>query len=139
MVDMTRRKVRQQTFAEMVASVAVTPTPVSHAHEVRPGGINIAGEWFTPTGHRLTINDEEIEPDEAAAMVAAGASVVWDSCGCGDYRCGGPTWLTTAQLASLREAKPPRLRDGVLWTASANGNPIVVVVGDIHWGSQFDY
>lgn len=139
MVDMKRPKVREQTFAEMAAVLAVTPKPASRAHEVRPGGINVAGEWFTPAGHRLTINHEEIEPEQAAAMVAAGAPVVWDSCGCGDYRCGGPTWLTAAQLASHQEAKPPRLRDGALWTASANGKPILVVVGDIHWGSQFDY
>ena len=135
---MKGRKVHEQTFAEMVAALPVTPEPVSRAHEVRPGGINASGEWFTPAGHRLTISDDEIDPNTAAAMVAAGVPVVWDPCGCGDERCGGGTWLTTTQLASLRQAKPPRLRDGVLLRASANGKPIIVVVGDIHWGSQFD-
>lgn len=95
-------------WRSLIGLVAALPdgsgVPAGRAHEVRPGGINLAGELFSPEGHRLTIGGKEIEPEVAMDMVRAGAAMVWDSCGCG-ASCGGPTWLAPAQLANLREAK----------------------------------
>lgn len=81
---MGKRKGHAKTFAEIVAALPELPALLAgRSHAVRPGGINLAGEWFSPQGHRLSIGDEEIAPDVATDMVRAGAAVVWESCGCG--------------------------------------------------------
>ena len=127
---------RRQTFAEIVGDVRATPpTPVS----VRPGNFNMDGQFFDPSGSLLTRTQHSISEAEAAELVAAGATAVFESCGCGGGGGCIPEWISDDDLNLLRTADKPRFVKGYgsptwidRWTGE--GGDVVFLHGDVEWG-----
>ena len=127
---------RKQTFAEIVETVRATPpTPIT----VRPGTFNGEGQFFDPSGTLLTLARSSITESEAAELVAAGATAVFESCGCGGGGGCIPEWISTDDLNLLRTADKPRFVRGYgsptwidQWSGAAGD--VVFLHGDVKWG-----
>jgi hypothetical protein len=126
---------RKPTFAEIVENVRATPkTPIT----VRPGTFNADGQFFDPSGTLLTRTKNSIAESKAADLVADGALVVFEGCGCGGGGCI-PEWISTDDLDRLRTADKPRFVKGYgsptwidQWTGAAGD--VVFLHGDVEWG-----
>lgn len=126
---------RRRTFAEIVDEVQATPRPEL---EVLPGTFNRLGQFFDPSGAVLT-RHEQVSPSEAADLVARGATVVIETCGCGGGHGCTPRWIDTDGLDRLRTADKPRFVKGYgsptwidHWTVSTGD--VVFLHGDVKWG-----
>lgn len=96
----------------------------------------------SPDGRVFFPSVDELSPAEAAAMVAAGATVAWDSCGCQGY-CGMEWFPATDNARFLRAGPPefvPRSRkvphaDGHLsaWRTD-DGQVLVLATREVRWG-----
>ena len=126
---------RKPTFAEIVENVRATPkTPIT----VRPGTFNADGQFFDPSG-TLLARTSSISESVAADLVADGALVVFESCGCGGGGGCIPEWIDTDGLNRLRTADKPRFVRGYgsptwidHWTGAAG--EVVFLHGDVEWG-----
>lgn len=85
------------------------------------------------------IRVDELTPAGALDLVAAGARVAWDSCGCLGG-CGDLEWFDPADGPRLVQAGPPILRTrkgtpGELsyWCAD-DGRTLVLATHDVRWG-----
>ena len=108
---------------------AFTPAPV-----MRPGLHD--GRLVAPNGRVDELADGRLSPKRAQELVAAGAPVVFDDCGCNGY-CG-LGWPNDEERRRLARCSPPRVRRkrfGRLeeWR-TREGSPVVFVSGDVHWG-----
>jgi len=130
---------RKRTFAEIVEEVRATPpTPI----QVRPGGVNAAGQLFDPSGSLLAARSV-IDPARAAALVSDGALVAFEGCGCGGFAGGcQPQWADAGSLARLRAAGNPRFVKGYgspTWIDewSSESGAVVFLHGDVKWGDEY--
>ena len=125
---------RKRTFAEIVEEVVEAPAaPI----EVRAGSFNRAGQFFDPAGVLLTRQSDSITPAKAATLVAAGAQVAFEGCGCGGFAGGCiPQWLATGRLAGkpnfVKGYGSPTWIDS--W--SGEGSTVVFLHGDVKWGDE---
>jgi hypothetical protein len=130
---------RKPTFAEIVDQVLATPpTPIV----VRAGGFNTSGQFFAPSGEQVVLKKTSVSPSEAAELVAAGALVVFEGCGCGGSAGGcTPEWLDTEQVARIRVAGKPEFIRGYgsptwidYWIGESE--TVVFLHGDVKWGDE---
>lgn len=95
-----------------------------------------------PDGNRFFRTGRSLAPAEAVDLVAAGAIVAWDSCGCLGY-CD-MNWFAAADQAEFVRTGPPELRrptkrrnrgHGELteWQTCA-GDTLVLASQDVRWG-----
>ena len=134
---MTRRK--RATFAELVADVTKTP---AHAPRVAVG-LNRDGSFGGPDGERFELVRQDLTPIEARQLVAQGALVVVDACGCG----AGPgsgcelLWLLPGQLIELARTVPElhASNNGLAylaeWRSVGGDRSLVQVAGEVSWVS----
>jgi hypothetical protein len=125
----------RQTFAEIVRD-AEAPRPTSAPAPHGPG--------FTPEGHlvdqrgiRYTCAASDISAARALAVAYEGATVVWDSCGCGGY-CP-LTWFGDTEVSRMVAAGTPRIRRtkrkhgrASEWRAR-DGRGLVLLEQDVEW------
>lgn len=122
----------QPVFTDIVNGVKDTPSLPSLP---RPSLIAPDGSCFFHTGRSLA-------PAEAVEMVAAGAVVAWDSCGCLGY-CE-IDWFAASDRAEFVRTGPPELRQpakrrnrghGELteWR-TCTGDALVLASQDVRWG-----
>lgn len=130
---------RKQTLAEIVAEVrAAPPEPVV----VRPGAVNASGQFFDPAGALLT-SQRSIDPAQAAALVADGALVAFEGCGCGGFGGGcQPEWADESARERLASAGSPRFVKGFgspTWIDewSSESSTVVFLHGDVKWGEEY--
>lgn len=139
---MAKKGPKGKTFAELASEPTWSQTKAARTGEnaIRPGAMNVAGDFFDLRGQRLVLEDADIGPGVAQQAVDSGASVVAESCGCGGGRGGCKAiWLDDTQVRSLRGGPPPiftsRYRAPTwleLWR-SADGE-VVYAHGDVSWG-----
>lgn len=99
--------------------------------------MNSEGEFFDLSGNLLT-RIGEVSPKKAQEVVMAGASVVWESCGCGGSVGCQAQWVEASirdQLGSMR----PRFEKGYgspTWLDLSEGDAgfVVYAHGDVEWG-----
>jgi hypothetical protein len=125
---------RKPTFADIVNEVLATPpAPI----DVRAGRFNASGQFFDPSGSVLTRVSSSISPADAARMVAEGALVVFEGCGCGGSAGGCvPQWIAAEKLsgkpAFIKGFGSPTWIDS--WSSDASR--VVFVHGDVQWGDE---
>lgn len=133
------------TFNDLLKQPTWSETEESHqgAHSIRPGKFNQAGEFFSPTGTRLKQERAELTPAQAQQLVADGALVAYEGCGCGGSGGCTPTWASDQQLEQARIGSKPRYVKGFeaptwidLWTDDTT--QVVFAHGDVEWGSIAD-
>lgn len=128
-----RRRAERPVFADIVDEARKTPTPQAFPS---PTLVAADGKRYVPSGRSL-------EPGQAVELVAGGAVLAWDSCGC----LGGCEfeWFGSADRAELVRTGPPELRHrsgrryrgrGHLteWRTTA-GDVLVLASEDVRWGS----
>lgn len=125
---------REKTFAEIMAEAKSVPKAV---RVVRPGGLNADGEFFDPAGNLLT-REGEISPKHAQEMVADGAGLAFEGCGCGGAAGCNAEWIDASVRDGLASTRP-RFVKGYgsptwidLW--HGEGGPVVYAHGDVEWG-----
>jgi len=95
----------RQSFADIVREVESTP----QAPPASPGaGMYANGVLTDPDGRQYTCVEATITAGRAHALAAAGAVVVWDSCGCGGY-CGFD-WYSADDVKAMVASGPPTIR-----------------------------
>ena len=95
------KRSRQTTgpvFADIVEDFKAAPAPT------RPP----RGQLIGPDGRCFYSVERELDPITAVALVADGAIVAWDSCGCQGY-CE-LLWFEDSDRAELIRPGPPELR-----------------------------
>ena len=104
---------------------------------VRPGGVNPAGDFFDPAGNLLTLVGR-IQPGEAQELVAAGAQLAYEGCGCGGSAGCSPEWLAAEARAQIATQKPRFIKvyGSPTWIDcwSGDGGFVVYAHGDVAWG-----
>jgi hypothetical protein len=124
---------RKPTFADIVSEVRATPAA---AVDVTAGRFSRAGQFFDPEGMLLTKTRSAISPTESVELLATGALVAFEGCGCGGFTGCDVTWLPPE---SLRQSGSPRFVTGFgsptwidVWTSDSS--TVVFLHGDVKWG-----
>lgn len=127
-------RVRTAPFSEIVADAKRSePRRQSNAGN-RAGRVNRDGLLINPEGvelHRVGAIDEA----EAGKLVASGAALATESCGCGGGWCE-PTWATKDEVRALHEAQPTVGKgDAPSWIDHWRGiaGDVVFLHGDYEW------
>lgn len=128
-----RRRAERPVFADIVDDARITSTPTASPS---PALVAADGKRYLHTGR-------SVEPGRAVELVAGGAVLAWDSCGC----LGGCEleWFEPADRAELVRTGPPELRHrsgrryrgrGRLteWRTTA-GDVLVLASEDVRWGT----
>jgi len=138
------KKSKGPTFAELLREPTWSDAKGRHSpeHAIRPGKYNSAGELFDPSGRPLLPAQEYVTPELAQELVAGGALVAHEGCGCGGWTGCQPEWLSPEALARLRSAPVPELvgGHGVPTWIDVWSNDVAQVVylhGDVPWGDEF--
>lgn len=136
----------KQSFIDIVADLRVKGDSDRYRRggpQPRPGGFNLAGEFFDPSGVLLRLAASEIAPDQAADSVRGGALLAFESCGCGGVPGGGCKieCFDSADVVRANLHGEPTFVRGFgsptwidLW--SANDRQVVFAHGDVKWGSM---
>ena len=136
----------KQSFSGIVADVRVKADSDRNrrgAPQPRPGGFNLDGEFFDPSGVLLRLAASEITPDQAADSVRSGALLAFESCGCGGVPGGGCKieWFDSADVGRANLYGEPTFVRGFgsptwidLWLG--NDRQVVFAHGDVKWGSM---
>jgi hypothetical protein len=127
-----RRSRAGRPFAAVLRDLESSPsTPVGQPVDSSPRD---------PFGRRYDLVDASLSPGRALELVARGAAVAWDPCGCGGF-CGY-VWLDRAAVGELVASGRPRLprkkdRWGRLsrWQAD-DGTDLVLAEADVRWGAH---
>jgi hypothetical protein len=127
------RRRRRPVFADIIDDVQNTPTPAPP-----PPPALVA-----PDGKRYFHTGRPVEPVAAVDLIAGGAVLAWDSCGC----LGGCEfeWFQPSDRAELVRTGPPELRhqsgkryrgQGHLteWRTT-DGAVLVLASEDVRWGT----
>ena len=129
---------RRQTFAEIVRD-AREPKPSTEPKPHGPG-FTLDAAFVDRSGARYTQVAPDLAPARALAIALDGATVVWDSCGCGGY-CP-LTWFSADDVAALVASGPPRIRRtkrrhgrASEWHAD-DGRVLLLLEQDVEWGDQ---
>jgi hypothetical protein len=135
---------RGKSLAELAAEPTWSETSDARKgeHAPRPGGVNPAGEFFDPTGVKLTLRRAKASAREAQRAVDDGALVVAEACGCGGGPGGcTPVWLDSHEVRALQGGPGPRFTGKYgsptwleLW--SNDEREVVFAHGDVSWGGR---
>ncbi|MET3638279.1 hypothetical protein [Curtobacterium oceanosedimentum] len=133
---MTKRARRP---ADAVGGPTAGARVTSGRFAVRPGTFNLAGELFTPAGVRLTRRETDVSEETAAALVRAGAEVVYEACGCGGGGPCKPLWTEPAGATAIAKTTLPTVQSrptAPTWIDvwAGDGATAVFCHGDITWG-----
>ena len=126
---MTRRRRQRETFADVVVELAsrrrVPPTT-----ELLPDGTHPPRG---PAGIQYPVELRLLRPGEARALVAQGAALAWDGCGCSTPGC--LVWFDAEERAALVRLGAPRADEDELslWT-SRDGDLVVIAGAAVQWG-----
>lgn len=113
------------------------------AHTVR---FHPDGRVADPSGRTYTQVTDAITPKRAAELLATGAAVVWDGCGCHGAGCKAD-WVEGERIERLRRSGRPsvsRIAPGSKrapsawieeWRA-ADGAVLLYVAGTVVWGAS---
>jgi hypothetical protein len=91
--DMDRRE--RETFADVVAQVRSEPAALYRGFIGRTSN---AARWVDPAGREYSRVTEKRQPEEARALAARGATVVYDAWGCGGSECT-LDWLCLTRMS----------------------------------------
>lgn len=134
------RKLRP-TFREIAEEARLRPR-ASGAQGVRPGRFNLAGEFFEPSGSRLTLCETELPPARALEAVQAGALLAFEACGCSGDGAGGceiRRFESKDVVDSAGTGEPDfiNLHGSPTWIDLWSGENRMVVFahGDVRWGA----
>lgn len=126
-----------ESFADVVAHVKASPVRPAL---VRPG--RHGDTWGDRSQRRAyELVTDELSPADARALVAQGAALVYDECGCGGVECR-LDWVSSADAQRLAVAGPPVLhppkngRADLEHWRSADGRNLVVAAVAVTWGSR---
>ena len=121
-----------KTFAEMVRQVEKQPfVPAADYSGV-----------VDPSGRRWREHLRQISPARALELAREGASVAWDSCGCGGF-CGF-AWYGTEEVARMIRSGAPvvwstkKRRGNISEWSSSDGGVLVVAEDAVQWGGVID-
>ncbi len=124
---------REKTFAEILVEAKAAPK----SRVVGLGGVNADGDFFDPSGNLLVLVGE-ISPERAQELVAQGALLAFEGCGCGGSAGCAAEWFQAPILHALA-SKKPRFVKGYgsptwidLWESDAGS--VVYAHGDVEWG-----
>lgn len=125
--------------AASVASTAdlATPRPKRRKRVPWQPGVQENGSFRDRVGRVFNEVDDEVIPVEARQMLEAGATLVWDRCGCGGS-CG-LMWVPPARLGELMTTYPmlhrTRLGSGTMsaWQAK-DGTSLLLLQSSVTWG-----
>ena len=108
------------------AAVAAAPrAPVVGMHE---------GNLHSPDGDIYRLVARRVSPDRAQELLASGAMVVVDDCGCGGY-CG-LFWPAASERTDMATRRPQLKRNRFGWLdewADGAGTSLLFVNGDVRW------
>jgi hypothetical protein len=138
-VDATPIAASGEHDAVDVASTAdlATPRPKRRKRAPWHPGVQANGSFRDRVGRVFTEVDDEVIPVEARQMIEAGATLVWDRCGCGGG-CG-LMWVPPARLGELITTYPvlhrTRLGSGTMsaWKAK-DGAALLLLQSAVTWG-----
>ena len=129
---------RRQTFAQIVLE-ASEPRPSAEPKPHGPG-FTPDGEFVDQTGARYAQVAPDLDPAQALAIARDGATVVWDSCGCGGY-CP-LTWFNADDVAAMVASGSPRIRRtkrrhgrASEWRAD-DGRVLLLLEQEVEWGDR---
>lgn len=133
---MAKREIRE-SFADVVRRVKALPATPPWVAPGRQGST-----WGDSSGQRAyALVTDDLTPLAAQALVADGAVLVYDACGCGGAECE-LDWIGEQDAADLAAAGAPVLRptkDGRAdlehWR-SADGRDLVVLAVEVTWGAR---
>lgn len=125
--------------AERVDSTAVTGEPSRAGSgsqgELRPTGPGYRGDLLHgPDGRVYRRESGRISPGRAQELLAAGAAMAVDDCGCGGF-CG-LEWPSPAERTDLARRPPALTRRRFGWLEewrSADGHSLLLQNGDVRW------
>ncbi len=128
---------RAKTFAEIAAEAMAEP---QQERVVRPGTFNDHGDFFDLSGNLLA-RIRGVTPKQAQELVADGATVAFEGCGCGGWAGCAARWIDAATSVELGLIRPrfvkghgsPTWID--LW--EGDGGSVVFAHGDVEWGDAF--
>ena len=125
---------RGKTFAEILAQAKSEPKA---ERVVRPGGLNAAGEFFDLAGNLLT-RLGEISPEQAQQLVADGALLAFEGCGCGGSAGCKAEWVDASVRGGLARTSPRFVKGygAPTWIDVWQGEDgyVVYAHGDVEWG-----
>ena len=135
---MGKRRERQQSFADLVHEVKTAPRAPTSTWDHRAGWYD--DEMMVDQAGRLyTLADDDVSQSRALELAAAGAAVVWDSCGCGGG-CG-LHWYTAEDVMTMVASGPPTIRHtkrdrGRIsqWRAH-DGTALLLAEDAVSWGT----
>lgn len=126
------------TMADIVAEERARPK-VPDQRLNTPGRLNRDGDLCDPGGDILDEADSDLSEDDALFAVHAGASVAYESCGCGGGGRCAPQWFTGHDVRNV-DLPPRRIRGKTpSWISLWQGleRQVVFVHGDYVWAGLF--
>jgi len=125
---------REKTFAEIMAEAKSEPKA---ERVVRPGGFNTDGEFFDLAGNLLT-RVGEVSPKQAQELVANGALLAFEGCGCGGSAGCKAEWIESSVRDGLATMRPRFVKGygSPTWIDFWQGEErsVVYAHGDVEWG-----
>lgn len=103
------------------------------------GTFNDQGQFLAPDGDVLIRVKSSISPSKAASLVATGALVAFEDCGCGGYAGGCiPEWVSTERLAAAGKPKFVKGYGSPTWIDiwKSDSSTVVFLHGDVKWGDE---
>ncbi|MBO9555898.1 hypothetical protein [Cellulomonas sp.] len=132
-----RRRPAQRSFADIVREVESTPR---QPLEAPAAGTLVDGVLTDPDGREYRRVEDTLTANRALALAAAGAVVVWDSCGCGGY-CGFE-WFSAQDVKAMAASGAPvirntkRARGNVSEWRSRSGDVLLLAEDDVRWAGR---
>jgi hypothetical protein len=127
---------RRATFAEIAAQARTEPPRPYRG----PVGRDRRGTWIDPLGREYAKVADDLEPADAKALAAHGATVVYDRCGCGGSECE-LDWLSDTETQELATHQPVIRhlgKDALARLAewrTADGHALLEIAGDVSWAN----
>jgi hypothetical protein len=126
-----------KSFAEIVQEVEKLP-PVPPPARDRAG--IYAEVVVDPRGRVYTEFEDKVTAERALELASAGATVVWDSCGCGGgcglawFDADGVAAMVAAGVPDIRHTK--RARGTISHWRSDAGADLLLAEGAVRWGTR---
>jgi hypothetical protein len=136
---MAKRREHTESFADIVEQVKARPASVARV----PVGLH-QGSWGDRDGNRYELVTDDLSPEAVLELAKAGATAVYDACGCGGNAGCTLDWLTAIDVAGLAEAGPPEFGSrphahaALEHWRSRDGKDLIVLADDVYWGDRIN-